>query len=243
MAGVKVDIDISGYVEQVSQARSKDIPFATAKALTRVAQDAQIEVRRDVQRLFHLRNTWTQQGIRITPAQKLSWPIQSEVYTATANEKTGAPDYLIRQDDGGEKVPFAGGHIAIPTKYLRAVAPNAIPDPLRPRNLLPIGAKLNEAYKGRFDGPSTGPAFQRLAGRRLDALGSREFIAFLKYDRAGTLCIFVRRRGSRDVEPWYVLVTSGRVRPVLEMAETVAKVVTERFEQHWDDAWDAIENS
>ncbi len=242
MANLRIDIDVTGYVEQVDQARNKDIPFVTAKALTRTAQDGQTEVRREEQRLFKLRNNWTQQGVKITPAQKLSWPIGSEVYTDTANAKTGAPDYLVKQDEGGEKVPHAGGgHIAVPTKYLRAHAPGVIPDALRPRNLLPADAQLDTVYRGRLDGPSTGSRFQRLSSKRIAAIGSAEFVAFLKYDHAGTLCIFVRVKGSRDPQPWYVLVTSATVRAVLQMVPTIEKVVNDRFETHWDDAWDELQ--
>lgn len=241
MPNVRVNIDITGYVEQVDQAKNRDIPFVTAKALTRVAQDGQTEMRRQAARKFHLRNTWTQQGIRFTPADKLSWPIHSEVFTDTSNGKTGAPDYLARQEDGGLKVPFGGRHyLAIPTKYLRAIAPGPIPNALRPRTLLPADAQIGQAYRGRFDGPYAGPAYGRLGVRRLRSIGSSQYVAFLQYDRRGTLCVFVRIQGQRDPQPWYILTPQATVKAVLEMATTVAKVVDERFETHWDDAWDAI---
>ena len=242
MPSLKVEIDISGYVAAVGEDRARNIPFAVAKALTRTAQDGQIEVKRELGQKFKLRNAWTQQGIRITPAQKLSWPIQAEVYTDTSNARTGAPDYLVAQDEGGEKVPFGGGHhLAIPTRYLRAHFPGAIPDAVRPRNLLPADAAIGTAYRGRLDGPSTGPKFGRVSRKTLKSLGSAEFVAFLQVDHHGSLVLFVRRPGQRDPEPWYVLVTSAHIRPVLQVAETVARIADERFEQHWDDAWDDIQ--
>lgn len=231
-----VSIDISDFVANIDQAQAKDIPFATAKTLTRVAQDAQIEVKREIGKKFTLRNTWTQLGVKITPAEKLSWPITAEVYTDTGN--ASAPDYLTGQEDGLMKVPHNGNqHIAIPTKYLRARFPGAIPPPVRPRNLLPADASENVTYKGRFDGPSSGARFQRLSGRKLKQLGSREFVAFLRYDQRGTLCIFVRVSSSRDAEPWYILTPEAHVRPVLQMADTVQRIAEERFETHWDDTW------
>lgn len=241
MASVSVSIDISGYLENVEAARNKDIPYATALTLTRVAQDGQIEMRRQVAQKFKLRNAWTQQGIKITPAEKVSWPITAEVYTDTANATSGAPDYLVKQEDGGEKVPFGGRqHIAIPTKYLRKYAPSIIPDPMRPRNLLPPDAKLGAGYKGRFDGPSSGQRFQKVGVKRMAALGSREFVAFLQVDKAGTVCIFVRSGSKRDAEPWYVLVPEAHIRAVLGMDVIVQEVADSRFETHWDDAWDSI---
>jgi hypothetical protein len=232
-------IDISGYVEEVEQTRSKDIPFATAKALTRVAQDAQSEVRRDAQADFTLRNNWTQQGIKITPAEKLSWPISAEVYTDTGNDK--APDYLEQQEDGGQKEHHGSPtDFAIPTKYLRAIAPATIPVPMRPRNLLPLDAEVGTVYRGRLEAPYVGKAFNRLGVRKLKKLGSAQYIAFKQYDRNGTLCIFVRVQGKRDAEPWYVLTPRAFVKAVLKMLPTVEAIVEERFETHWDDAWGDI---
>lgn len=241
MASVNISIDISGYVADVEEARNKDIPYATAAALTKTAQDGQIEMRRQVAQKFHLRNTWTQQNIKITRAEKLSWPITAEVYTDTANAATGAPDYLVRQEDGGEKVPHGGGaNLAIPTKYLRQYAPTIIPAPMRPRNLLPADAKLGEHYKGRFDGPTTGGRWQKMGAKRMKAVGSKEFVAFLQVSKAGTLCIFVRSAGKRDAEPWYVLVPQAHVRAVLDMGITVQEVADSRFDTHWNDVWDSI---
>ena len=223
MPDIAISIDLSGYVEEVAQARSKDIPFATAKALTRVAQDAQTEVRRNIQRDFTLRNNWTQQNIKITPAQKLSWPITAEVYTDTGSGS--APDYLEPQEDGGEKVPHNGHtYIAIPTKYLRALIGDTtvIPAALRPKELL---AEFTGTYVGRRSGK---------ASRTPKA---QQFVGFKQYIR-GELYIMGRRpEDSREAIPLYLLVPEASIRPVLEMADTVERVAEERFETHWDDAW------
>ena len=238
MAGVKVDIDISGYVEQVSQARSRDIPFATAKALTRVAQDSQVEVRRDITRLFSLRNSWTVQGIKITPAQKLSFPIAAEVYTDTGNAK--APDYLTAQEDSSLKVAHEGHqHIAIPTEILRNLIgrDTIIPDALRPANLL-------SAYTGTHGSRIK----DRLGGtRQVKTPTGQQYVGFKQLVN-GRLYILVRRPtaqtagrlGPHAVLPFYLLVPETKVRAVLGMQETVERVVADRFEQHWDDAWAAI---
>ena len=238
MAGLTVKIDISGYVAQVEQARSRDIPFATAKALTRTAQDAQIEVKRDIVRLFHLRNAWTVQGIKITPAQKLSFPIEAEVYTDTGNGK--APDYLVAQEDSALKVAHEGHtHIAIPTEILRGLIGKGtiIPDALRPANLL-------SAYTAQH----VSRVKDKLGGARLVRTPvAQQYVGFKQLVK-GNLYILVRRPNARtsgklgphEVLPFYLLVPETKVRAVLGMQETVERVAAGRFEQHWDDAWDEI---
>lgn len=239
---IAVSIDISGYVENVTQARARDIPFATAKALTRTVQDAQIEMRRDVQREFALRNSWTQDGIRITPADKLQWPITAEVYTDTGNDS--APDYLVLQEDGGDKQHHGSEFdFAIPTRYLRRYAPTTIPTPMRARNLLPVDVPIGLPVRGMLYAPMTGTRgryWSRIGTRKMKQIGSSNYVAFKQYDRRGTLCIFVRIDGNREAEPWYVLSPRAHVRAALNMLPTVEAIAEDRFEQHWDDAWEAI---
>lgn len=223
MPSLGFKIDITGYVEEVEQARSRDIPFAVAKALTRTAQDAQSEVRRSVQRDFTLRNNWTQQNIKITPAQKLSYPITAEVYTDTGNNQGGA-DYLEAQEDGGEKVPHQGHtYIAVPTTYLRAITgAGVIPAPLRPRELL---AEFTGTHVGRRSKADV---------RTPKAL---QFVGFKQYIR-GKLFIMGRRpTDAKEAIPLYLLTPEASIRPILNMENTVGRIAEDRFETHWDDAW------
>lgn len=218
-------VDISGYIEEVDEARNRDIPFATALALTRTAQDAAIEVRRNAGYNFTLRNDWTQRNIKVAPAQKLSWPITAEVYTDTGN--SSAPDYLEQQEDGGEKIPHEGHtYIAIPTKYLREIAGNGvIPAALRPRELL-----------AAFTGTHVG----RRSKKDVRTPKALQFVGFKQWHN-GDLYIFGRRPDSkRDAIPLYLLKPEVEVRAVLDMEKTVGRIAEERFEVHWDDAWDSI---
>jgi hypothetical protein len=48
----------------------RQIPFATALALTRTAKDAQAQLRGDLDDHFTIRDKWVSKGIRITPAKK-----------------------------------------------------------------------------------------------------------------------------------------------------------------------------
>ena len=235
-----VNIDISGFVAQRRALEQRVLPLVTAQALTAVAQDAQAEVRRREPAAFKLKNTWTQDRTLVKPADRNVYPLQSAVYTDTANRTTGAPDYLVRQENGGEKVPFGGHqHIAIPTKYLRNLAPRIIPAALRPKALLPSNATIGQTYKGAFG--DAGKRYERISRTALRKLKSSEFVAFLQHDRKGTLCIFFRPGSSRDAVPLYVLVTQANVRKSsLEMAQTVGQVASDRFARQWDLAWRRI---
>jgi hypothetical protein len=219
-------IDITGYVEEVEQARSRDIPFVTAKALTRTAQDIQTEVRRDIQRDFTIRNNWTQQGIKITPAQKLSWPITAEVYTDTGNN-SGAVDYLEAQEDGGDKVPHQGHtYLAIPTQQLRAITGNGIiPAPLRPSELL-----------AEFTGTHVG----RRSKKDVRTPKALQFVGFKQFIRGNLFIMGRRPESEKEAIPLYLLTPEAHIKPVLAMQQTAERVAEERFDTHWDDAWSEI---
>lgn len=228
--GVKVDI--SKFVAARLELEQKQLPFVTAKALTATVQDAQAAVRGNVRQAFKLRNNWTEQGIRIKPADKrgADGVISADVHTDTANRSTGAPDYLGRQEQGGEKVPFGGRqYIAVPTKYLRQMAPGIIPAELRPRNLL-------GATGGRF------AAHNRKGQIALrNQVRVRGFEFFLQRLKGGDMAILGRYFTDRDAYPFYLLVSAVHVRKSgLRMQETVERIANENFGTRWDEAWRSV---
>ena len=228
--------NIDDAARQVRALQEEQLPFIIAKSLTRVAQAAQGQVRLTLPRIFEIRNVWTERGIRITPATKEKQV--AEVYTDTSNYRTGAPDYLQRQEEGGERVPV-GGHryLAIPTDYLWRYTPKSrpLPDNLRPSALLPAGAEVGQVFGGTFSSGSRATGTKRLLGRAtMRKLGNGEFVAFLQHTHSGTLCIFVRHGGTgykaaREAEPWYTLVRSAQIQPRLHMEKTVEDVVNADF--------------
>ena len=238
MISIRTDMgDVDAGLERLI---GEDLPFTIARFLTMQAQSGQGAARAGEREVFKLRNDWTTQNTKITPATKQSQ--MSEVFTDTSNRKTGAEDYLPRQDEGGDKVPLAGHrYLAIPTRYLRKVAPGIIPNALRPKNLLPAGANLGEAFTGSFSSKGTRP--RRGLGR--DArkkLGSNEFVAFVQQTRGGTLCIFVRHGGigfhggSQDAEPWYTLVSEAHVKARFPMEQLVETALDADAQKNFDRA-------
>lgn len=140
----RVRVNTGLFQRQLSKLEKQQIPFATARALTWVALDAQKEVRRQLPRRFKIKNSWVSKGIRITPAKKHR--LVAEVYTK---------DYFMeRQEEGGTKRPRVGKHIAIaPTRgqsHHKVTTPKGlIKKNMRPTDLLD---KPNEYFKGTHKG-------------------------------------------------------------------------------------------
>jgi hypothetical protein len=232
MANFSVKVDISGFVTGRRSFEEKQLPFIVAKTLTDTAKDAQAAVQGNVRRAFKLRNNWTTQGIRIKPANKngRNGNIEADVHTDTANRKTGAPDYLGRQEDGGTKVPY-GNHeyLAVPTKYLHQMAPGVIPAELRPRALL-------GAVGGRFTATNRKG---QIALRNQKVV--RGFVFFIQKMHGGDLAIMGRPFHERYAYPYYLLIHSAHVRrSQMDLGKTVEKIAEERFARHWDRNWQAV---
>jgi len=232
--------DLGSIPEGIEQMLEQDLPFTIARFLTMQAQSGQAAAREGEKKVFKLRNDWTTQNTKITPAKKETQ--FAEVYTDTENRKTGAADYLPRQDDGGDKVPLAGHKfLAIPTKYLRRIASGIIPDALRPKNLLPPGVEIGKQYAGNFVTKGSRP--RRAIGRESKKkLTSGDYTAFIQTTKGGTLCIFVKHGGvayhggSQDAEPWYTLVREAHITGRFPMEELVQTAIDADLEKNFDRA-------
>lgn len=100
---IEFKIDTSAVSRHLHYLAFDQMPFAMARALTRVAQDAQIEVRRGLPHKFTIRNKFVQGGIRITSANKRK--LESSVYSKD--------DFMGLQESGGSK-RAKGRNLAIP---------------------------------------------------------------------------------------------------------------------------------
>ncbi len=220
MASLAIKVDITGPMKAFEDLRTEQIPFTIARALTMTAVDARNAARAREGEVFHLRNDWTQQRTLTKMATKQD--LTAQVYTDTENRRTGAPDYMPLQDDGGEKQPrgyvsWEGkDYLAIPTKYLRRVAPGVIPARYRPTSLLEI-CKV---------GPLT-----RAGGRRRHQQVRDGMYYFVQRATSGTLMIMARSATDErdEARPLYILVTSANVRGRHPVDEVTEKTVNETF--------------
>jgi len=116
----------------------KQLRFAAVIALTRTAIDGQKAVREQQEKLFTLRNKWTQRGVRITPATKQK--VESEVYLA---------DWYIAQfEEGGSRKKPKGESFQIPA-FIREVAG------ISEKKLIPKSKKVSVLSTKKFKGKRT----------------------------------------------------------------------------------------
>jgi hypothetical protein len=126
---VSVKVDLRDFDGWISFAIGKQVPFATAKALSRLAVLARDEVRSELPGRFHLRSTWLTRGIQAVPANKSDYPAAFAV--------VGSRDQFMElQETGGTKTPKTGRDLALPSETVRTGAGGKIPLALRPRRAL-----------------------------------------------------------------------------------------------------------
>lgn len=111
----------------------KQLPFATAVALTRLAQDAQTRVRDGMASKFKLHGNRLVRGVQIKRAEKRDWP---DVRAVVGDRD----EFMVLQETGGERRAEKGGgsHVAIPTKLVtsRRTSAGRPPKALKPKALL-----------------------------------------------------------------------------------------------------------
>lgn len=103
---ITVSVDRSAFGRSGAKSfkeNMRQLPFATALALTRTVQDAQAEVRRELPSRFTLRNDWVAKGIRIERATKQT--LEASIFSVD--------DFMILQEKGGTKTP-QGRSLAVP---------------------------------------------------------------------------------------------------------------------------------
>ena len=105
----------------------KQLPFATALALTKTAKDVQKAELKHLHNRFTIRNKWPERGpyaVKITPATKKK--LFATIFTRA--------DWMPIHETGGVKTPD-GKHLAIPTSNIRRGKTGKITKGQRPRNL------------------------------------------------------------------------------------------------------------
>lgn len=109
---------------------ANQIPFATAKALTRTAQDGQKVIQNNVlgARFTIRRASWAKSGIRITAATK-------QLLQAIVEDIN---KYMALQETGGEKLPYKQ-YIAVPLSGARPSLSAIVSDDNKPAAVMARG--------------------------------------------------------------------------------------------------------
>jgi len=156
MPGIVCNID--AVVQAYDDLTARQLPFATARALTLTAQDAQSAIRAGMPRSFTIRNAWSQRGIIIQPASVWKLPLTSAVMVGDIWS------YLNLQDAGGAKTPTASQHLAVPEDIRRSPT-QILRGQLRPKAIL----QRKDVFIKDL-GAGSQAIFQRLAGDKLKLL-------------------------------------------------------------------------
>lgn len=159
MFGLKVETNAGRVAKQFGSLADKQIPFATARALTWTAQDGQREVRRELPHHFVLRNRFLEQSVGITAATKLKWT--SVVGFRTSSNRS--TDFMNLQQDGGLKTPKRRV-IAVPVNARRNKK-QLIPKGQKPKAVL----KKKNTFIGEPNGRMLG-IYQRQGHHKLTML-------------------------------------------------------------------------
>jgi hypothetical protein len=110
MLAIDVRAEIASTIRDLNSFRSDQLPFATALALTRTAQDARDEVRRSMPSRFTVRRDWIAKGVVVDQATKTN-------LTAIVRDRD---PFMALQETGGEKASIGkrvfdyGEYLAIP---------------------------------------------------------------------------------------------------------------------------------
>lgn len=230
---LKATVDVSAAVAGLNDLQKRQIPFALAKTLTGCVKVGQGKVQESLGEKFTLRQPgFMKRGIRIKPASKNGAVIEADVHTDFGSHTGSAPDFMIPQEEGGEKIPHNGHtYLAVPTKYLIAMIgeKSVIPQELRPRNLL-------GAVGGRYTTVTRKKGQIALRNQRI----VHGFIFFLADLNDGHKAIMGRYMTDREAYPFYLLIPEAQIKPRLEMQQEVETAVRAAFPDLWQETWRSI---
>lgn len=108
---IEVRDNLVDFERKLTKLEKKDLPFATAVALTRTMQDAQTSIIRAIPHIFRTTKKWwlKQQptGVKIRGANFRAAKLTASVFTKAY--------FAALQEDGGIKTPHRGKLLAVPT--------------------------------------------------------------------------------------------------------------------------------
>lgn len=208
---INIQIDTKQIERMIGVVDPKQIQFATAKSLTKTAQEVQQAVRADMPQRFTIRRQWVVKGIRIVPATKTN-------LTATVYSKD---PFMERQEAGGLKFGSPGGG-----DFSSASLPQTGGRRARPamgRVAVPTNKVLRS--KSEIIRKSDLPQGLGAKGFVIGKPGDTQYLArrFAKGKRAGLQLLYVLKR-------------STKVKPRLGLREIGERVVQNRFGEIFSEA-------
>lgn len=201
---IQIQIDTKQIQNMIGAVDTKQIQFATARALTKTAQAVQQAVRAEMPSRFTLRRQWIVQGIRITPATKAN-------LTATVYSKDA---FMGRQETGGIKMGTPGGGNFSSTSLQQPKGKRVRPAMGR----VAVPTEKVRRNKSEIIRKSELPAGLGERGFVIGKPGDTQYLAkrFAKGKRAGLQILYVLKR-------------STRIKPRLGLRDIGIEVVRSKF--------------
>lgn len=202
MLSLSVVTNAAAIAAQV-EGMADQMPFATALALTRTAQEAQSSLKAHLSDHFTVRSGWVAGSIRYRPAKKGPSPV---AYVGSVYEP------MADQVEGGKKEGKGGGDVAVPLWARRnkgaATKPSSWPGKL---------AKRKQFFVAPFSRSPFG------VGRA--AQGGDQGIGV--FQRIG------RGKGKKHLRLWWTLRDSVEIKPRWPFGAEAAAVVRQEFADHF----------
>lgn len=115
MSYVQISTNATALAHVLGDVHGKQIPFATALALTEVAFKVQREEKSEMARTLKLRNKFSQSGVQVNPAERSDWPT---IYSEVGIEQRRS--YLIDHVTGGNRQGGTHGRAILEQEGLRS---------------------------------------------------------------------------------------------------------------------------
>lgn len=245
---LSISSDLDRLTKWASVIARDQVPYATALALTRTAQDVKDAIEREMRDVFDRPTPYTLRGFRLYPARKNDLKAQVWFRPGMVTGKD-ARDYLGPQVFGGARKLKAF------ERSLRLAG--LLPDDMQ---AIPGAAAQLDAYGNMSRGQIvqllsyfktfTADGFRaNITNKRKAALaagnarkGQRGTVYFVGRvgDGRGPLGIWQRISfgafGSA-VKPLVVFVPAGRYKPVLDISDISRRVVARRLDENFAQAW------
>jgi len=105
-----ISVNLKEFKRGLDDIARQQLPFAIAKTLTDLAKEAQLQIRSSIPKLFHVRSTWTEKGVRIEPARKADLISRGSCQSVVKD----IDRHMLLQETGGIKRPTKSRRVAVP---------------------------------------------------------------------------------------------------------------------------------
>lgn len=240
-----IEIDVRGSIEaatrELTEIERKQIPFATARALTEAAEAGRIAVKKAIRRVFDRPTRFTENATFKRPATK--GRLKAEVFLKDeAGKGVGAAKYLQAQIGGGarrnkrfEEALRARGMLpagwqAVPGKWAKIDAFGNVPKGEIVKILADLRAFAEQGYKSNR--LTKGAA--REYGKRYRA--SRYFVVMPGKRMQPGIYTKIASGFGDAVRPVFIYVRTADYGPRLRFAEIVDRAALAAFPKEFDQA-------